>query len=217
MKQFVLINFKTYAGGTGKKGIRLAKEIAKFKSKKYNLMVAPQLIDLKEIIKLKVPVVAQNSDAISFGSNTGGVLPEAIKEAGAGGVLINHSERRVKIGEIKKLVEICRGLGLISVVCGASLRAINNIVRFKPDYIAYEPKEFIGKNISVTSANPKVIVRAVQLVEKLSPKTNLLVGAGIHSRRDVLKAEELGAKGVLIAHKIVKAKRVGEVLKGMFN
>ena len=74
----------------------------------------------------------------------------------------------------------------------------------------------IGKNVSVTEVSPKVIVKAVKVVKKVNPAVKVLCGAGIHSKKDVLKALELGTEGILIAHKIVKAKEPGKVLGRMF-
>lgn len=217
MKPLILINFKTYKAGTGKAGWELAKVIAGIRSK-YQLVIAPQLVDLKEICgKVKIPVFAQHIDGIGFGAYTGSVLPEAVKEAGAKGTLMNHSEQRISLKEIRNLVKICRRLKLVTVVCAGSLSMLKRIARFSPDYIAYEPKKLIGGDVSVTEVNPKVISKAVKLVKKNNPKVKVLCGAGIHSRKDVLKALELGMEGVLISHKIVKAKEPGKVLKSMFS
>ncbi len=214
MKNLILINFKTYIGGSGREGLKLAKSIYKFKSSKYQLAISPQTIDLKEISKsVKIPVFSQHLDNITYGSHTGSILPESVKKSGATGTLINHSEKRIELHKIRETIEICKRLKLKTVVCASSLSMVKKIVKFTPDYIAYEPKKLIGKNISVTSVNPKVIVKAVKIVS--SSGTKLLAGAGIHSRRDIKKAIELGASGVLIAHKVVKAKKVRKVLKSL--
>jgi triosephosphate isomerase len=210
MKPLVLINFKCYKEGVGLKGVRLAKAIGKFKSSKYQFVVAPNLVDLARI--KGVPVFAQHLDAVGFGACTGSVLPAAVKSAGAKGTLLNHSEKRISLKEIARAVGVCKQVGLVSIVCASGLGMIKKVMRFKPDYIAYEPRKLVGGNISVTSVNSKVISKAVRMVGKVK----LLVGAGVHSKEDVLKALELGASGVLVAHKIVKAKDVRKVLGRMF-
>lgn len=211
MKFLVLVNFKNYKEGVGLNGVRLAKAISGFKSSKYQFAVVPSLVDLKEICKLKIPVFAQHLDAVEFGAHTGSVLPSALKMAGAKGTLLNHSEKQISLAEINESVKVCKRVGLVSVVCASGLGMMKKVLRFNPDYIAYEPRKLIGGNVSVTSVNPKVISKAVKLVGK-----KLLVGAGVHSKADVVKAKELGAVGVLVAHKIVKAKKVKNVLRRMF-
>lgn len=215
-KALILINFKTYEEGTGRKGLKLAKAILKFKSDKYVLAVAPQLVDLKEVVREnKGLVFAQHIDGVRFGSHTGAVLGEAVKGVGAKGVVLNHSEKRLTLKEIKLGVEMCRDLELVSVVCAGSLSVVKKVVKFEPDYIAYEPKRLIGGNVSVTTVNPKVIKKAVEMAGRA--KTKLLVGAGVHARKDIVMALELGASGVLMAHKVVKAKKVKKVLEKLLG
>ena len=223
-KPLILINFKTYELATGKKALQLAKAINKFKSKKYQLAVAPQTIDLKETKKaVKIPVFAQHTDNIRYGSHTGHTLPEAIKQAGAAGTILNHSEKKIKLDKLKETLAICKELKLKTIICTGSLAGVKKLIKLSPDYVAYEPKKLIGKNVSVTQTNPKVIQKAVKLIEKKQNKTNtnsktkLLVGAGIHSKQDVKKAIELGAAGVLLAHKVVKAKNTKRILRLMFG
>tara|TARA_Y100000310_G_scaffold341339_1_gene440175 strand:- start:2031 stop:2708 length:678 start_codon:yes stop_codon:yes gene_type:complete len=223
-KPLILINFKTYEQTTGKKALKLAKAIDKFGSKKsrsaekYQLAVSPQLVDLKEIKKtIRIPVFAQHLDNIDHGSHTGSVLPEAVKAAGATGTILNHSEKKIKLPKLKETLGICKQLNLKTIICTGSLAGVKKLIKLQPNYIAYEPKKLIGKNVSVTQTNPKIILKAVKLIEKKNSKTKLLVGAGIHSKQDVKKAIGLGADGVLLAHKVVKAKNTKKVLQQMFD
>lgn len=215
MKPLILINFKAYPEGTGRKALELAKSIKSFRTKDYQLAVSPQLIDLKEIAGSGIMTFAQHLDDIYPGAKTGGILPEAVKEGGAKGSLINHSEKKIPLKQIGGIVTHCRRLGLISIACAGSLREVKRIAAFFPDYIAYEPKKLIGGNISVTEADPKVILGAVKLIR--GTRTKLLCGAGIHDKEDILKALELGAAGVLISHKIVRAKRQREALRELLG
>ena len=138
-----------------------------------------------------------------------------MKKLGCQGSLINHSEYRLPLEIIKKTVEACKKRKLTTIVCATTLNKIKKVALFKSDYIAYEPQKFIGGNISVTEAKPEVIVKAVQLVKKLSKKTKVLVGAGVHSSEDVGQALLLGASGVLIGHALPKAKDPKKFLEEM--
>jgi len=215
---FVLVNFKTYEEGTGREALKLARTIDRFKASGDRMAIAVQAADLRMICReVKIPVFAQHMDVISYGSHTGSILPEALKKAGAKGVLINHSEKQLSWKGIKERVEVCKRLGLMSVVCASNLHIVKKVAKLKPNFIAYEPHKLIGMNVSVTTVNPQVIVKAAQVIEQQGGKMRLLVGAGVTAKRDVQKAEELGATGVLLAHKIVKAKKVKDVLKRMFK
>ena len=82
MVPIIVINFKTYETATGKKAVELAKIIEEFVGKA-DVIVCPQFTDLKAIADaVKIPVFAQHIDPVKFGSNTGHILPESVKDAG---------------------------------------------------------------------------------------------------------------------------------------
>ena len=220
MKPFILINFKTSPEALGKKGILLAKKLQKIqsKTKKFQIALAPAVLDLEEVAKrVSLPVFAQHADPFSSGAHTGSISVGELKSLGVRGTLLNHSEKKINFAVLKKTVTLCKKYKLKTVVCASSLAEVKKIAFLKPDYLAYEPPELIGGDISVTRAKPKIIANAVQAVRKLSPLTKVLCGAGVQSREDVKKALELGASGVLITHTVVRAKRPEKVLKEMIR
>ena len=73
----------------------------------------------------------------------------------------------------------------------------------------------IGGNLSVTEANPDIIVKAVDLVAEINPRIKILCGAGIHSKEDLGHALLLGTSGVLIGHAVPKSKDPKKFLEGM--
>src|SRR3989344_5045753 len=207
MKPLILINFKTYPEAAGKKALLLAKKISAVKTKKYVIAVAPPILALKEVAqKTRLLTFAQYVDADEYGAHTGEIIPAELKKSGVIGALINHSEHRLPFKLIKKTKEACKKQHLLTIICAADLNEVKEMARLRPDYLAYEPKELIGGEISVTKSKPKIIIEAVKLVKKISPKTKVLCGAGVHSRQDLRQALELGTEGVLLAHAVVKAK-----------
>ncbi|MCK4474776.1 triose-phosphate isomerase, partial [Candidatus Bathyarchaeota archaeon] len=149
---------------------------------------------------------AQHIDPVQPGSHTGHVLAESVKEAGAIGTLINHSERQLKLSDIDRVIKKTRESGLLSVVCANNPSISAAVATLKPDIIAVEPPELIGTGISVSKAKPKVVTDTVRLVREVNPKVTILCGAGITSGEDVAAALRLGTRGVLVASGIVKAK-----------
>jgi triosephosphate isomerase len=103
------------------------------------------------------------------------------------------------------------------VICASTVAEVKKVALLKPEYIAYEPAELIGGEVSVTTARPGVISEVVDRVRKISLRTRVLCGAGVHSRDDLYMAIRLGASGVLLAHAIVKAKDPTAVLKRMLR
>ena len=214
MKPLILVNFKVYPESTGRKGERLAKTLGRVKSKKYEIGLAPSLLDIQEISrKAKGNIFAQHAEGVELGAHTGSIPLKQLKESGVRGIILNHSERRIAFLEIRRTVELSKKEKLITVVCAGSLWQVKRMAKLKPDYIAYEPRKLIGGDISVTKVQPKIIIKAVQAIKKRSYKTSLLCGAGVHNKEDLGQALLLGAEGVLIAHALIKAKNPEKYLK----
>lgn len=204
---FLLVNFKTYKQSTGRNALFLAKKICKF-----NVAIAPQFTDIEKLSKICKNVFAQHVDGIGFGRNTGYVLAESLKQAGAIGSLINHSERRIELKKIQSAINSCKRAKLISIVCVPNLKMAIKVDNFRPNYIAIEPPELIETGIAVSKVKPKLIKNVVDNV-----KSKVICGAGISSGEDVRVALELGTFGVLVSSAIIKAKDPVSVLKEMIK
>lgn len=204
----IIVNFKTYLEATGEKAVELAKKAEKVSLEtKVSIGVAPQFTDIATVAKTaKIPVFAQHIDAIQQGSHTGHVLAEAVKETGAIGTLINHSERQLKLSDIDAIIKMTRQKNLVSVVCANNPNVSAAVASLKPDIIAIEPPELIGTGIPVSKAKPEVITDTIRLVREIDEKVVILCGAGITRGEDVKAALKLGTQGVLVASGIVKAK-----------
>lgn len=201
----IFVNFKTYKEGTGEKAVELAKICQEgVKESGVEIIAAVQAADIFRVAsKISLPVWAQHVDDIDPGPNTGQVLPETILAAGARGTILNHSENKLPVQVIGSTIVRCKNLGLKTLVCAESVDEAKEIVEFKPDFLTYEPPEFIGsRTASVSTAKPGVIKDFVKEIKDIP----ILVGAGVHSKEDVKIAIKLGAAGVLVATDIVLAK-----------
>lgn len=203
----IIINFKAFA--TGKDALKLAKICEQVsKRKKIPITVSVQAADISLISsKVSIPVLAQHVDGVQKGAFTGMILPESIAEHGAIGSLLNHSEKQISLKEIENAVKRLRQLGLISIVCARTPAEAKKISLLKPDIIAIEPPELIGGKISVTEAKPEVVTRVTHSIH-----IPVICGAGIHTRKDIRCAKDLGAIGVLIASGVVLAKNQKKAL-----
>jgi len=215
MKPLLLINFKTYIEGTGKDAVKLAKLIAKIaRQKKADVVIAVEVADIYSVSRaVKIPIYAQHIDPVEGGAHTGAVLAKGIKENGAKGTLLNHSEKRMRYRDLRKSIEIAKKNKLRTVVCVNNIATLRRVRRFKPDYIAIEPPALIGTGISVSTARPGLIRKAVKVARGIP----LLCGAGISDGSDVKRALELGASGVLAASAIVKAHDQKAIILDMIN
>ncbi len=210
----IIVNFKTYSEATGKKALELAKIAEKISLEtKVYIALSPQFTDIPPIARLgSVPVFAQHIDPVKPGSFTGHVLAESVKEAGAVGTLINHSERQLKLAEIEAAIVRAREAELVSVVCTNSTAVSAAVAALNPDMIAVEPPELIGTGIPVSKAKPEVVTKAIELVRRVNPDVKILCGAGLTTGEDVSAALKLGTEGILVASGVVKAKNPHKML-----
>lgn len=213
----ILVNFKTYLEATGKRAVELAKIAEKVSSETgVYIGVAPQFTDIQAIAReVEIPIFAQHIDPIMPGSHTGQILAEAVKEAGAIGTLLNHSERQLTLGDIAAAIKRGKEVGLTTCVCANSPEVSAAVAALNPDMLAVEPPELIGTGISVSKAKPEVVTRTIKLVKAINPKMTILCGAGISSGEDIVAALKLGTKGVLLASGIVKSKEPYKILMEM--
>ena len=212
----MVVNTKAYKEGMGKEAIKIAKIMEKIGEETgIKMIIAVQPADIYRVASnVAIDVFAQHFDAIEYGSHTGWIHIDSIKEAGAKGSIINHSEHRLTIDEIKKGVEILHKRNMTSIVCASDNEIAKSIAVFNPKYVAVEPPELIGGDVSVTKAKPSVVKNAVESVKEIS-NSNVLCGAGIKNGSDAKKAIELGANGILVASGVVKAKDKEKVIKEM--
>lgn len=205
-----IINYKAYSQAVGEKGVSISKAASRVsKELGVSIAVAPMLTDIRINASI-VEVMSQHLDDVESGSHTGHITAEAVKDAGAKGVLLNHSERRIGMDKIEKASAIAKKFGLYVVSCAENAEEASLISKLGVDAVALEPRELIGSGRAVSKEKPEEIKRAVESVDK-----PLYVGAGITSYEDVKASLELGAYGILVASAIVKAENPEEKIREM--
>ncbi len=213
----IVVNFKVYREGIGKRAWDLANACAAVAAETgASIVVAPPSLDVSHIAKtVQIPVFGQHVDAVEAGAKTGWIPPEALQNAGAAGTLINHSERKVAWEEMRDVIPRCREIGLEVIACADDLAEAETLAKLSPDYIAIEPPELIGGEVSVTTANPEIVSGAVERIQATNPRVSVLCGAGVKNHKDVRKALDLGTVGVLLASGVVKSKDPRKALRDL--
>jgi triosephosphate isomerase (TIM) len=181
--------------------------------------VAPAMPDVAALAaRVGIPVIGQHVDPFEPGPRTGFVTAEALAAAGARGSLVNHSEHPLVRAEIEEAVRRLTATGLAAVVCAGDVEPARLLAELTPPYLAVEPPELIGGDVSVSTARPEVVSATADAVHTISPTTQVLCGAGIHHRQDVERALALGSEGVLVASAVTRAKdpraAIEELLSG---
>lgn len=200
-------NFKSYDQSVGPAARKLTQIHADIAMQYHaNIGVSPNILDLQRVaqdyINSPLLICAQHVSGYDAGAHTGEVIAQHIADNGCGATLINHSEHRLSWTELQKAHQEAKAAGLLTIICAANPEEVQRFAELKPDAVAYEPPELIGsKDKSVSSENPELITKSVQLAGDVP----LLVGAGVSTTHDIQIALRLGAKGFLVASGIVKA------------
>ncbi|MEM4246896.1 MAG: triose-phosphate isomerase [Candidatus Woesearchaeota archaeon] len=207
----IVVNCKAYENCVGEGAVRIAKVCERVaRLTQTSIAVAVETPDIYHVrMAVQIPVFAQHVDSESPGAHTGVVLPESVRDAGAVGTLLNHSEKRLAPAVLSKSVERAKKAGLLTIVCAANPGEAKRIAGLKPDLIAIEPPELIGGSVSVSTARPEVVTETTRAIKDVP----VLCGAGIKTKEDVAKAMKLGVKGILVASGVTLARNPEQVLR----
>ena len=198
----IIVNFKTYK--QGEESVKIAKKISKV-NKKAVLCVQPTYIN-KVDKTVQNSIYAQHVDFQKVGRNTGFILPEAVKAAGAKGTLLNHSEHPVSFKVIKDTINHCAKVGLRVIVFSPTLSHAKKVMKLKPYGIAYEDPKLVASGKSITTYQSKNVVAFAKLLKRSKIKS--ICGAGISSKEDIMAAKKLGCQGVALSSAVVKKGKV---------
>ena len=201
----VVVNFKTYQTAHGASAESLARAMSSIETEARMIAVV-SAFDLSAVVSAAPDLEAwcQHLDPVGFGSNTGWLHPATAIERGASGTLVNHAEHKVSLEHVAMLLEqVPEGFEVCA--CAADVKEAIALAALGPDFVAVEPPELIGGDVSVTSADPEIVSGTARAVRDVSASVGILCGAGVKSGSDVSKAIELGTSGVLLASGVTKS------------
>ncbi len=213
----VVVNFKTYRTAHGASAEELAVTMAGIESGA-KLVAAVSAFDLESVVSAapNLEVWCQHLDPVGFGSNTGWLHPSTAIERGASGTLINHAEHKVDLEHVAMLIEQLPD-GFSICACAADMEEAGALAALGPTFVAVEPPELIGGDISVTEADPKVVSGTADAVKSVSENVSVLCGAGVKTGKDVSEAIRLGTSGVLLASGVTKSEDPIESLRDLVS
>lgn len=199
----IFLSLKTYKEGTGDRVIQLLSSVKKISEETgVRIISVAQPTDIYRVKKeLGIEVWAQHMDPIDPGKNMGWLSPYALKEAGASGLVINHSEHKMSDEMVKKTLDKAKQYGLRNVICGFNPEMVIKYDSWGPDYISYEREDMIGTGVSMITKEAENIKKLVSVL-----KRPLVIGAGISTGEDIKQAIKLGAAGAILASGFVLAK-----------
>jgi len=219
MSALIVVNFKTYESAQGDAAVALAKAMEEVDATTDATMVAVVSAFDLSAVKAAAPnleVWAQHLDPIGWGSNTGWLHPETAMARGATGSIINHAEHKVEISHVENLLSQLPD-GFPVCACAADIDEAKALAALSPTFIAVEPPELIGGDISVTTADPGIVSGTAAAVKAANAEVRVLCGAGVKNGADVAMAIELGTEGVLLASGVTKASDPLSVLRDLVS
>ncbi|MDE1810710.1 MAG: triose-phosphate isomerase [Candidatus Micrarchaeota archaeon] len=208
----LIINYKSDTRAFDN-GMRIAELCGRIPRDRVNIMLAPPATMLRQVARV-AKAVAQHTDSPATGGQTGKITVEEVSMSGASGSILNHSENRMTLNGIASTVETLRKNGLISIVCADNLVAAKQVgKRCMPDYMALEPSDLIGGSVSVSIARRQEVREFVAIAREAGSVP--LVGAGIRTENDVMRANELGAEGILVSSAVMHADNFRAAITGL--
>ncbi len=177
-------------------------------SRKYDVDVV-MIVPYTEIRRIcehtqNLHVFAPYMDTLRPGRGMADVLPEAIKAAGAVGVVINHCERPMSLPQMKATIDRARELDLLVFGCADSLAETRALAQLHPDIINPEPNELIGGGGGVSSA--EYVQANIRAVKDIYEDIIVEQAAGVSSPDEVYNFIYAGCEATGAASGIFNAK-----------
>ena len=159
-------------------------------------------------------ILAPYMDTLRPGRGMADVLPEALKAAGAQGVVINHCERPMTLSAIKKTIDRANELDMLSFVCADTIDEAKAIAQLNPDIINPEPSELIG---SGTASGMGYVMDAINAIKAINSGIMVEQAAGITTARQVYDFIMAGSEAAGSASGILKSENPLALLDEMVS
>ena len=150
----------------------------------------------------RLVILAPYMDTIRPGRGIADVLPEALKAAGAQGVVLNHCERPMTLAVIKQTIERANELDLLTFACADSIAEAKAIAQFEPDIINPEPTELIGTK---QASGMDYVRHTLEAIKSIFPNILVEQAAGITKASQIYEFIMAGNDGVGSASGILKS------------
>jgi triosephosphate isomerase len=200
------IGLKGYCWGD--EAVRLAVEADRLAAATgVSVVFNPQAVDIRAVAAAtnRILVFAQHMDPVPPGRGVGAVLAEALRDAGAVGTLLNHSERPMAPGALAQAIERAREVGLFTLVFADSPAEAAEFARLGPDIVLAEPPELIATGVSAGNVMAGFVADTVAAVKAVDPAILVMSGAGVNGPADVDRMIRLGLDGTGSSSGILRA------------
>ena len=163
-------------------------------------------IEIRQVVEntKHLIVLAPYMDTLRPGRGMADILPEALKAAGAEGVVVNHCEKPMSLPQIKATIDRANELDMLVFACADTVDEAKAIAELHPDIINPEPSELIGgTNGGVSDMGyVKDVIREIRKIDE-----NILIeqAAGITNGDQVYDFIMAGSEAAGAASGIMQA------------
>lgn len=149
-------------------------------------------------------VLAPYMDTLRPGRGMADILPEALKAAGAQGVVVNHCEKPMSVPAIRETIERARELDMLVFACADTIAEAKAIAQLHPDIINPEPSELIGGTGGGVS-DMGFVKESIRAIKEIYPDILVEQAAGITNGKQVYDFIMAGSEAAGAASGIVNA------------
>ncbi|MBQ4290622.1 MAG: triose-phosphate isomerase [Clostridia bacterium] len=149
-------------------------------------------------------VLAPYMDTLRPGRGMADILPEALRAAGAEGVVVNHCEKPMSIPQIKLTIDRARELDMLVFACADTIAEAKAIAQLHPDIINPEPSELIGGTGGGVS-DMGFVRASIREIKAIYPDILVEQAAGITNGQQVYDFIMAGSEAAGAASGIMKA------------
>ncbi|MFA7637024.1 MAG: triose-phosphate isomerase [Monoglobales bacterium] len=150
----------------------------------------------------RVHVYSQHMDSLPVGSGMGRTLPEALKAAGAVGVVLNHAEHKLSLDEIAEAIKRADEIGLATMVCADSVEEVKAVAKLSPNILVAEPTELIGTG---KPADKEYVDEVIKCIREINPDIKPFPSAGVSKAEDCYNIIKAGSSASGCSSAIAKA------------
>ena len=149
-------------------------------------------------------LLAPYMDTLRPGRGMADILPEALKAAGAKGVVVNHCEKPMTLPAIKATIDRAKEIDFLVFACADTIAEAKAIAQLHPDIINPEPTELIGGTGGGVS-DMGYVREVIRAIKEIDPEIMVEQAAGITNGKQVYDfimagSEAAGAaSGIMIA------------------
>ena len=170
------------------------------------LFITPA-VEIRRVVEQtkRLVVLAPYMDTLRPGRGMADILPEALKAAGAAGVVVNHCEKPMSLPAIKETIQRAHELDMLVFACADTIAEAKAVAQLHPDILNPEPSELIGGAGSGVSSMD-FVRESIQAIKSIYPDILVEQAAGITNGQQVYDFIMAGSEAAGAASGIVNAK-----------